>query len=81
MELDPGLVFRILSHIRQHEGRREPGLRYQDIPGAYTDAQVDHHLKRCLAQGLITARDPVSGGWAVLSLTQKGWDYLRDEET
>ncbi len=81
MELDLGLVFTILSHIRQHGGRRETGLRYQDISGAYTYAQVDYHLKRCLAQGLITARGLDSGGWAILSLTQKGWDYLRDEET
>jgi len=71
MDVDPGLIFKILSHIRQHGGRRETGLHYEDIPGDYTYAQVDYHVKRCA----------LSRSWVIVSLTQKGWDYLRDEET
>lgn len=81
MEVDPGLIFRILSHIRQHGGRGETGLHYQDIPGKYTYAQVAFHVKRCVEKGLITRRGVLAGDWGIVSLTQKGWAYLRDEET
>ena len=81
MEVDPGLIFKILSQIRQHGGRRETGLHYQDIPGDYTYDQVDYHVKQCVEQGLIVRRGSLSRDWAIVSLTQKGWDYLRDKET
>ncbi|MYH60706.1 MAG: hypothetical protein F4148_02715 [Caldilineaceae bacterium SB0675_bin_29] len=81
MDVDPGLIFKILSHIRQHGGRRETGLHYEDIPGDYTYAQVDHHVKRCAEQGLIIRRGALSRSWIIVSLTQKGWDCLGDEET
>ena len=81
MEVDPGLIFKILAHIRQYGGIRETGLHYQDIAGNYTYAQVDYHVKHCAEQGLIIRRGVFSRDWVVVSLTQKGWDYLLDEET
>ncbi|MCZ0938428.1 MAG: hypothetical protein OXJ55_07310 [Caldilineaceae bacterium] len=81
MEVDPGLILKILAHIRRHGGRRETGLHYQDIAGDYTYDQVDFHVKRCVEQGLIIRRGVLARDWAIVSLTQKGWDYLRDEET
>ena len=81
MEVDSGLIFKILSHIRQHGGSRETDLHYQDISGDYAYAQVHFHVEQCVEQGLIIGRGVLSRDWAVVSLTQKGWDYLRDEET
>ena len=81
MDVEPGLIFKILSHIRRYGGSRDTGLHYQDIPGDYTYAQVDSHVKECVEQGLINRRGVLSRDWAIVSLTQKGWDYLRDEET
>lgn len=81
MEVDLGLIFQILAHIRQHGGIREAGLHYQDIAGDYTYAQVDYHVKQCVEQGLIIRRGVLSRDWDIVSLTQKGWDYLRDKET
>ena len=81
MEVDPGLIFKILSHIRRHGGSRETVLHFQDIPGDHTYDQVGYHVKRCAEQGLIIRRGVFSRDWVTVSLTQKGWDYLRDEET
>lgn len=81
MEVDPGLIFKILSHIRRRGERRETGLHYQDGPEDYTYAQVDCYVKRCAEQDLIIRRGVLSRDWVIVSLTQRGWDYLRDEET
>jgi len=62
-----------------------PNLHYQDIPRDYAYAQVHFHVEQCVEQcveqGLIIGRGVLSRDWAIVSLTQKGWDYLRDEET
>ena len=81
MEVDPGLIFEILAHIRQYGGLRETELHYQDIPGDYTYAQVDFHVKQCAEQGLIISRGLLARDWVVVSLTQAGWAYLREKET
>jgi len=81
MEVDPGLIFKILAHIRRHGGLRETGLHYQDIAGDYTYDQVDFHVKQCVEQGLIISRGLLARDWVIVLLTQAGLEYLREEET
>jgi len=63
MEVDPGLIFKIVSHIRQRRERRETGLHYQDVPEDYRYDQGAYHVKRWAEQGLLIRRGVLSRDW------------------
>ena len=77
MKLNEDLIVTILRTARQMgiDERNRTFLKYRDVPGGYSDREIDYHLEQCEKRGYIRLRRTLSAS-ARISLTPKAFDYL-----
>ena len=78
MSLMEDLVIILLNYTQDNAGLALILIHFSQVPGEYSDREIDDHLAYCADQGLFKKKRVLAGDRALVSMRQKGRDYLNN---
>ena len=81
MEFSNDIVLTILNFLRDHEAYNLLSFRYSEVPGGYSDQQIDFHLRYCRDNGFVEGQLSGDGIMAIVLLTPDGLRHLQSVES
>ena len=80
MEFSDDIVFTILNFLREKSAYELLSFHYSDIPGGFSNQQIDFHLRYCRDSGFVEGQLSADGIMALAYLTPLGTIHLQAKD-